>query len=235
MSRADWNRSSALFSRQCETSRSSGAGTLRPVSTSGSRLFLQDRAHDVGRRVAVEGPVPRQQLVEHRAEREDVGAGVGVLPADLLGGHVADGAEHGSGLRAARLRRRRGQRGGRLGPRELGQAEVEDLDAAVVRHEDVLGLEIAVDDALLVRGAEAAGDLERVVDGLARRDRAAGELLAQGRSLEQLRDDVRRAVVRADVVDRHDVRMVEARRPRAPPARSGAGGRGPRSRRRAAP
>ena len=71
--------------------------------------------------------------------------------------------------------------------RQLRQAEVEDLHAAVVRDEDVLGLEVAVDDPLLVRGGEAVGDLERVVDRAARREPAAREDRAQGLPFEQLR------------------------------------------------
>ena len=39
----------------------------------------------------------------------------------------------------------------------------------VFRDEEVLGLEVAVDDSLLVRGGEAFGDLEGVVDDLPRR------------------------------------------------------------------
>ena len=39
------------------------------------------------------------------------------------------------------------------------EAEVEDLGVAVLREEDVLGLEVAVDDPLLVGGGEALGDL----------------------------------------------------------------------------
>ena len=82
-----------------------------------------------------------------------------------------------------------------LGVRELGEAEVEDLHAAVVGDEDVLGLQVPVDDPLLVRRREAADDLERVVDRLARRELAAGEDRAQRLALEQLLDDVGRAVV----------------------------------------
>ena len=55
--------------------------------------------------------------------------------------------------------------GGRaLGLRQLRQAEVEDLDAAVGGDEEVLGLQVAVDDPLVVRRGEALRDLERVVD-----------------------------------------------------------------------
>ena len=45
------------------------------------------------------------------------------------------------------------------GLRQLGQAEVEDLDAPVPGDEQVLGLQVAVDDALVVGGGEPAGDL----------------------------------------------------------------------------
>ena len=94
-------------------------------------------------------------------------------------------------------------------PRQLGDAEVEDLDPPVVRDEQVVGLQVAVDDALVVRGGEPLGDLARVVDGLARRQRAAVQAAAQRFAFEQLRDDVGRAVVDADVVDGQDVRVIE--------------------------
>ena len=91
----------------------------------------------------------------------------------------------------------------------LGEAEVEDLDVAVVGHEDVVGLEVAVDDALAVRGGEAPRDLERPVDRLLLRHGRAVELAAQRLALEQLGHGVGDAVVRAEVVDREDVRMRE--------------------------
>ncbi len=52
-------------------------------------------------------------------------------------------------------------------PRE---AEVEDLDPTVSREEQVLGLEIPVDNPLLVGGGEAIGDLDAVLDGLSGRE-----------------------------------------------------------------
>ena len=82
---------------------------------------------------------------------------------------------------------------------------------AVLRDEHVLGLQVAVDDALLVRGGEAVGDLEREVDGLLLRDRPAVEPLAQRLALQQLRDGVGDAILRAEVVDREDVRMRQRR------------------------
>ena len=51
----------------------------------------------------------------------------------------------------------------------LGQAEVEDLHPPVGGEEQVLGLEVAVDDALGVRGGEAASHLGRDLERLARR------------------------------------------------------------------
>ncbi len=97
----------------------------------------------------------------------------------------------------------------RLDVGQLGEAEVEDLHAAVPGDEDVLGLEIPVDDPLLVRRREAVGDLQRVVDGLARRQARALQDVPQRFAFEQLLDDVRLAVVLADVEDGRDVGVVE--------------------------
>ena len=78
----------------------------------------------------------------------------------------------------------------------------------VLRDEDVLGLDVAVDDPLLVRRGEAVRDLDGVVDGLLRRQGRA-ELLAERFALQKLRDDERAALVRADVVDDEDVGVIE--------------------------
>jgi hypothetical protein len=55
---------------------------------------------------------------------------------------------------------------------------------AVDRHEDVLRLEIAVDNALVVRCSEGASDLNREIDGAARWDRRRLEPLTQRAPLE---------------------------------------------------
>ena len=51
-----------------------------------------------------------------------------------------------------------------LGPPELRHAEVEDLHQPVTGEEQVLGLEVAVHDAAVVRRRQPPRDLDRVVD-----------------------------------------------------------------------
>ena len=52
-----------------------------------------------------------------------------------------------------------------------------------------------MDDALVVRGRQAAGDLYGVLDGLPDRQRAGCQPVAERLAFEQLRDDERRAVL----------------------------------------
>jgi hypothetical protein len=47
---------------------------------------------------------------------------------------------------------------------ELGQAKVENLRVPVRHEEDVLGLQIAVNDALVVRGGQSVCDVHGIVD-----------------------------------------------------------------------
>src|SRR5262249_22528675 len=113
------------------------------------------------------------------------------------------------------LRRRPLRRGARdvvLRSRPLlGEAEVEDLDVAVLRDEEVLGLQVAVDDPLLVRRGEPLRDLAGEEDALSLRDRSPRESLAQRLALEELHRRVRDAVVSSEVEDRQDARMRERR------------------------
>ena len=86
------------------------------------------------------------------------------LPARLLGRHVGGGAEDHAGPSwrtvsvGAVVEPTRQLVHGPIG---LGEAEVEHLDRAVRRDLDVRRLEVAVDDALLVRRLERLGDLPR--------------------------------------------------------------------------
>ncbi len=84
------------------------------------------------------------------------------------------------------------------------QPEVQDLGRAVVGHVDVVGLQVAMDDAARVRGGEAADDLPRQIDDSSGRQRPAVDERAQCFSFEQLGDEERHAAG-ADVEDREHV------------------------------
>ena len=90
--------------------------------------------------------------------------------------------------------------------------EVGDLHPAVAADEDVRRLDVAVDDAAVVRGLDGAGGLGGEARGLAR---GQDPLLAQDRgevlALDELHDDVRARRVVAEVEHGDDVRVVERR------------------------
>ena len=73
--------------------------------------------------------------------------------AELLGRRVAERPEDRARLCAFRHSRQVRAAGSGTFFDGLREAEVEDLDPAVPRHEEVLGLEVPVDNALLVRGS----------------------------------------------------------------------------------
>jgi hypothetical protein len=97
---------------------------------------------------------------------------------------------------------------GRVLPSE---AEVEDLDAPVAGQEQVLGLEVAVDDAARVGGGQPVCDLPGVVDRLAQRQRTSCQALAQRVALEQLHYGEGRPALAPEIVDREDARVRERR------------------------
>ena len=104
-------------------------------------------------RIGLEGQVPREELERHRAESVDVGSRVDVARGlDLLGRHV------------------RGRPDGHLRPRGVPDvlgardAEVRDDDASRAGDHDVVGLEIAMHDARLVRRVEPRADRRDDVD-----------------------------------------------------------------------
>ena len=62
------------------------------------RVVLADHPEQPAGVLGAERRPAAEHLVERGPQREDVGARVDRLPADLLGGHVARGAQHGPRL-----------------------------------------------------------------------------------------------------------------------------------------
>jgi hypothetical protein len=102
-------------------------------------------------------------------------------------------------------------RGG--GPRRrvhrLGEAEIEDLDLALGRELDVPGLEVPVDDSLLVSGLERLGDLAGDGEDLFEREGAALQPLGEILSLDELHDEGADTARLLEAVDRGDVGVLQ--------------------------
>ena len=93
----------------------------------------------------------------------------------------------------------------------FGQPEVQHFHRAVLADFDVRGLQVPMDDPLLVRGFEGVRDLrrdrERLVDG----NRPADDPIGERRALDQLHHQGVYAVGVFEPVDLRDVRMIERR------------------------
>ena len=149
--------------------------------------------------VAAERLGAREHLEQQQPRSVDVAPGVGDAALDLLGGEVGHRAQEHPRLR-----------GGRGAGDRAGQPEVGDLDHAVLAQDDVLRLDVAVDQAGAVRGAQRlqhrVEDVQRGAGG----QRALGlHDLTQRVPVDQLHGEEHAALVVALVVDRDDVGVAQ--------------------------
>jgi hypothetical protein len=155
----------------------------------------------------MEGVVAAEHLVEDDAEGEDVGTAVGGLAVEDFRRHVLRGAckhtghsEGGGGLL-------------RVVDGLLGEAEVEKLHLTGMRpgggKHDVFRLDVAVEDALVMRGGESGGcldgDAAKLLGG-----HGARQAGAEGFALDVLHDKPGFAAFGEDIVDGGDAGMVES-------------------------
>ena len=173
MSRRRWRGS--LTRQRAIRARTREGVAAGSAARSGSRG--KDQSKRFRDRVACEQACPGQHLVEHHAKRPDVRALVDRLPARLLRRHVGGRAENHARLRHGRRRdawessRASADASAPAGVDRFRQTEVEHLHRAVGADLDVRGLEIAVNDALLVRRFERVGNLPRDRERLVDRER----------------------------------------------------------------
>ena len=98
------------------------------------------------------------------------------------------------------------------GAERLGKAEVEDLHGAVAGNHDVLGLEVAVDEARGVGRGEPFRDLADQLERLPDREEAARGDLSERLAVDELHGEKRLAGGLPDLEDRDDVPVVQRRR-----------------------
>ena len=169
-----------------------------------ARREVGGRDQHLGSALAGVDRLAGDELEQGRAHRPDVRLSVDLraISDRLLRRHEAWGAEQEAGRRLLGAEARL----------HLREAEVEDLETALLRDEEVVGLDVAMNDALLVRGGEHVeqllADLEHV------RERKPSALAYAPRleelSLEQLHHEVGVAVLgRVVVEDAHDTGVVD--------------------------
>ena len=151
--------------------------------------------------VGGEGHLTGDHLEEADAGAVDIGTRIGVAALDMLGAEVGDGADD------------HALRGGGVVGHRTRQPEVGDLHAPVIRDEDVLGLDIAMHEACVVRGGE--GFENRVEHGecLLGGERAVvAQDIAQGAPGDVLHGEVGDPGRLALVEDSDDVGVAQLRR-----------------------
>jgi len=163
--------------------------------------------------LATEGMPAGEHLVEHAAERPDIGPPVDHLPARLLGAHVGGRTKNHALRRGGQAHRGRVEhtRFAAGGSEHLGQPEVEHLDAAIRRQLDVRGLQVAMDDVLLVRGFDRVGDLDRQPQRLVQRQRAACDARRDRLAFDEFEHEKRLCIGFFETVNRGYVRVIERR------------------------
>ena len=134
--------------------------------------------------------LPGEELVEHEPQRVDVAARRHLAAGELLRRHVS----------------------GRTGTENFtcgaGETEVGNADPAVAVEHHVRGLQVAVDDAAIVRGGEAGAHLARHFDGAVLGEAAdAAEQRRQILAVDVFHREEGVPLVLADVVDAAHVRV----------------------------
>ena len=175
-----------------EVAAEAGGARARPV-----RIRLAHDAQELLRvaRLDPVGLLVGDELVQHDAQRVHVARGRDGASPDLL--------------RARVLGREDAQQRGRILPRgralagadELGDPEIEQRRHALGRHQDVAGLQVPVDDEVLVGVLHRRADLPEEPEAVADREAALPAVVEQRNACDVLHHEVRLALLGRAAVD----------------------------------
>ena len=177
------------------------------VRRQGHRRLVPDRLDGVRLPRPSERVLAGEELKQRHTEREDVGAGVGLLAQELLGRHVDDGANHLAGFGQALVP-----------PAAFGldepprHPEIHHLHVPLVGQDEVRGLQVTMHDTMRVRFLERLGNLAGQLEHPRGRQRALGRRVEQRLARHVLHDDAGSAIELGELVDLADVGMIERRR-----------------------
>ena len=191
-----------------------GGGNIGIELSWRDRDLLNDGDQKLARGISPERRAAGAHLVNRDAEREEIGARVDLSTQRLLGRHVC-GRSHCGAKAVSELLSLQG----RLLPggceflygHHFGQAEVQDLGTAAFGNEDVCWLDVAVDDALLMRRFEGVRDVDRDFDHAIDGKRAFLNQLFQRFAIQELHGDEGAAAFFGDLMNGADVGMVQGR------------------------
>ena len=204
------HRSSGSLARHRESACARATGTSGTTSTIGRGSSFRIALIRPAWLVRAKRTNAGDHFVGDRAERKDVRPGVSRPSFELFGRDVLERAQdrafYGERFRAVVV-----AFGGGAGSRRVprGQPEIQHLHARLRQH-DVAGLQVSVDDPAPVCSVERVDDLDRVFDRSRERQRSPLQPLLERLTIDVLHDQVVDVVLHPDVVERADVRMIQA-------------------------
>ena len=161
---------------------------------------------NIARGIAFERTNAGEHFVEEDAEREDVGASIDGLSRRLLGRHIVQRSDDNPlfGLCGGRTLTAH-----RESTHGLGQTEVQHPHPTVVAQHHVVGLQVTVRYAFLMRRSDSVSERYRDVEEFVQRESVLGQKLCQGLAANELHRDEVNAVGFFDGEHLDDVRVIE--------------------------
>ena len=181
-------------------------GEIVAARRGAGRLLIDDVVRKRGGEPFLEWTRTRGHFEEDGADRVNVAADVRGFPQQLFRRHVGERAGNSGHVGIAQR-----EVACIVGLEQDGQAKIQDLNLVLRSDENVAGLQVAVDDAVLVGFLERRSDLEPERGDFFFRETFAAQLLRKRGAGDELHDQEVDTFLRIEVVDCGDVRVVQFR------------------------
>jgi len=150
-----------------------------------------------------ERALARSHFIENEAGGVKISASIEFPAQKLFGSHV--GKRSGYGVRfELRLRGRFGE-----GQAQLGETEIQNLEATVVGDEEIGGLQIAMNNRVIVGSDESRDKLKGEIEEFGFREGTGGELDAERTARNVFHHQEIGASLSIEIVDGGDIGMIE--------------------------